>query len=473
MDMQATQCTEYLLDTYRCPFSSCQVLYENKLYLKIHIKTQHSGEIRATCKVCKETFVNESILETHFNWCKQPESFETLLNALIEPTQSTDKSQVQAEFMSNFTEMIGVQKKVKKEKFKPHSRNFSQVPLHAMFDSNGGIKPFREEMQGNNYVSEDHISLSNSYEFNKEDGLKIKDSHNKTIETENHLFSNDQFAVIAKVNKSCTKETGKELPLNEDVKESLITNSINLNVKKVDIEVLAEEVVQEFRDYENWCRLNAVYLQSSVGATNASISTEGSDKAIQDKEESRIQPYNSLKRVEDKVSSDYIIEDDAAESLENTVLVSTETKDFTFSFIEEVAIPMKLESPSGNKMPQQMQQVKCVACETCGQRIKDKKNLNRHMKTHLKTIFECKFCGRVLKSQIHLDRHLLVTHSEQMDVKQILLPTTTRGLPLCFSWTRGQCGADSCPRAFRHYYIEGEAAQGREEEGENLLSIKS
>ena len=466
MDMLANQCSEYLLDTYRCPFSSCQVLYKNKLDLKVHIKTQHSGEIRATCKVCKETFVNESILETHFNWCKPPESLKNCLQTLIEPTQSTDKSKGQAEFKSNFKELIGVRKKVKKEKLKPH---FSQVPLHAMFDSNGGIKPFSEDMQGNNYVSEDHISISKNYEFNKQDGLKV----NKTIETENHVLSNDQSAVIAKVNKSCTKEIGKELLLIEDVQQSVNTRSINLNVEKVDIEALAEEVVQEFREYENWCRINAIYLQSSVGATNASISPESSDKPMQHKEETRTQQFESFRRVEDRLSSDYIIEDDAAESLKSTVLVSTETKDFTFSFIEEVAIPMKLESPSGNIMPQQIRQANWVNCETCGQRLKDKKNLNRHMKTHLKTIFECQFCGRVLKSQIYLDRHLLVTHSEQMDVKQILLPTTTRGFPLCFSWTRGQCGSDSCPRAFRHYYIEGEAAQGREEAGENLLSIRN
>ena len=51
-------------------------------------------------------------------------------------------------------------------------------------------------MQGNNYVSEDQISISKNYEFNKQDGLKVKYSHNKAIETENHVLSNDHSAVL-------------------------------------------------------------------------------------------------------------------------------------------------------------------------------------------------------------------------------------------------------------------------------------
>ena len=241
----------------------------------------------------------------------------------------------------------------------------------------------------------------------------------------------------------------------KDVQEEVDTKRIDTNEEKVDIEVLAEEVVQEFREYESWCRLNAVYLQSSVGAKYVSNSTEGPKKARQDKSETRVQQFETFNGVEETNACDDITEYNDAENLVKTVLVSTDTKDFSFSLIEEV----KISSVSG--MPQQIKQPIEFACETCDERYNVKKHLNEHMKTHFNIFFECKFCGKVLKSQTYLDRHLLVTHSRQMDVKQILLPTTTtRSVPLCFSWTRGQCGADKCPRAFRHYYSQVEAAPG-------------
>ena len=75
-------------------------------------------------------------------------------------------------------------------------------------------------MQGNNYVSDDQNPISKNYEFIKHDGLKVKDSHNKTIKTEKHVLSNDHSAVTAKGNESCTKETREELMLIENVQES-------------------------------------------------------------------------------------------------------------------------------------------------------------------------------------------------------------------------------------------------------------